>query len=200
MEQVLMTKLSLKARLLDQLQIKIPIDIQAPDSIYFMGICGTAMAGLAIHLKQKGFEVSGSDQNIYPPMSLALKKAGVPVFNYNESNIKDSIKLIVVGNVINSHHTEIMKARQKNIPIISFPEFLQTGLLSKTKNIVIVGTHGKSTSAALMSYVAEKTNQNPNFFIGAVAKDFPSSFRVSDSSYFILEGDEYDSSFFFKTA
>ncbi|MCZ0932507.1 MAG: Mur ligase family protein, partial [Oligoflexia bacterium] len=112
--------------------------------------------------------------------------------------IKDSIKLIVVGNVISSHHVEIAQAETKNIPIISFPEFLQTGLLSKTQNIVIVGTHGKSTCSALMSYVAEKTNQNPSFFIGAVAKDFPSSFRVTDSSYFILEGDEYDSSFFLK--
>ncbi|MCZ0931745.1 MAG: Mur ligase domain-containing protein, partial [Oligoflexia bacterium] len=87
-----MKKLSLKARFLDQLQRPISIDIQAPDSIYFMGICGTAMAGLAVYLKQEGFEVSGSDQNIYPPMSLTLEKAGIPVFNYNANNIKDSIK------------------------------------------------------------------------------------------------------------
>ena len=191
-------RLSLKVRRLDQLERKLSLNIQAPDSIYFMGICGTAMAGLAIYLKQQGFKMSGSDQNIYPPMSLALEKAGIPVFNYNENNITDSIQLIVVGNVISSHHPEILKAKQKQIPVVSFPEFLQAGLLSKTKNIVIVGTHGKSTSSALMSHVAEQVDQNPSFFIGAVAKDFSSSFRVTKSSYFILEGDEYDSSFFLK--
>ena len=193
-----MKHLSLKARSLNQLEKTIPLDIKAPDSIYFMGICGTAMASLALYLKQKGFEILGSDQNVYPPMSVALETAGIPVFSYNENNIKDSIKLIVVGNVISSFHPEIISAKKKNIPIVSFPEFLQTGLLSKTKNIVIAGTHGKSTSTALMSYVAEKTNQNPSFFVGAVAKDFSSPFRVTDSPYFILEGDEYDSSFFLK--
>ena len=195
-----MKKLSLKARLLDQLERLISLDIQTPDTIYFMGICGTAMAGLAVYLKQKGFDVLGSDQNIYPPMSLELKKAGIPIFNYDEKNIKDSIKLIVAGNVISSHHPEILRAMQKQIPVVSFPEFLQEGLLSKTQNIVIAGTHGKSTSTALMSHVAKQTAQDPSFFIGAVARDFSSSFHVANSPYFILEGDEYDSSFFAKRA
>ncbi|MCY4321961.1 MAG: Mur ligase family protein [Bdellovibrionaceae bacterium] len=195
-----MKDLLLKAYLSHQLDSQSSICLKIPDTIYFMGICGTAMAGLAVYLKQKGFNVLGSDQNIYPPMSLELKKARIPVFNYDENNIKDSIKLIVVGNVISSHHKEMLKAREKQIPIISFPEFLKQSLLLKTKNIVIIGTHGKSTSSALMSHVAEQTHQNPNFFIGAVANDFSSSFRVTPSPYFILEGDEYDSSFFAKRA
>ena len=195
-----MRNLSIKVRSLEPLEKKFSLNVKTPDTIYFMGICGTAMAGLAVYLKQEGFTVLGSDQNIYPPMSLELEKAGIPVFNYNENNITDNIKLIVVGNVISAHHPEIVRAKQKQIPVVSFPEFLQEALLSKTKNIVVVGTHGKSTSSALMSYVAEKTNQNPSFFIGAVTKDFPISFRVTDSSYFILEGDEYDSSFFAKRA
>ena len=195
-----MKEIFLKARHLEQLEKPISLKISPPDLIYFMGICGTAMANLAVFLKQKGFPVLGSDQNIYPPMSLELEKAGIPVFNYDKNNITDSIKLIVVGNVISSHHPEILKAKQKLIPVISFPEFLQGAFLSKTKNIVITGTHGKSTSTALMSYTAHQTGQNPSFFIGAVAKDFSSSFCIADSPYFILEGDEYDSSFFAKRA
>ena len=195
-----MTDLLLKARCPKQLDLKCSVTLKTSDSIYFMGICGTAMAGLAVYLKERGFHVSGSDQNIYPPMSLTLEKAKIPVFNYDENNIKDSIKLIVVGNVISSHHPEILQAQKKQIPIISFPEFLQTGLLSKTKNIVVVGTHGKSTSSALMSHVAENCGQNPSFFIGAAAKDFSRSFQAASSPYFILEGDEYDSSFFAKRA
>ena len=195
-----MKNLLLKAHLPQKLDLQHSVRLKTSDTIYFMGICGTAMAGLAVYLKQQGFHILGSDQNIYPPMSLELEKAGIPVFNYNEDNIKDSIQLIVVGNVISANHPEILKARQKQIPVISFPEFLQEVLLSKTQNIVIVGTHGKSTSAALMSHVAEQANQNPSYFIGAVAKDFSSSFRSTDSSYFIIEGDEYDSSFFAKQA
>ena len=195
-----MKDLLLKAHLPHQLDLQCSVRLQAPDTIYFMGICGTAMAGLAVYLKQQGFNILGSDQNIYPPMSLELEKEGIPVFNYDENNIKDSIKLIVVGNVISSHHPEMLRAKQKQIPVVSFPEFLQEGFLSKTQNIVIAGTHGKSTSTALMSHVAEQSNQNPSFFIGAVAKGFSSFFRVTGSSYFILEGDEYDSSFFAKHA
>ena len=195
-----MNSLSLKVRQLEKLERQISLEFSSPDSIYFMGICGTAMAGLAIYLKQLGFNILGSDQNIYPPMSLELEKAKIPVFNYNENNIKDSIKLIVVGNVISSHHPEILKAKQKSIPVVSFPEFLQSALLSKTKNIVITGTHGKSTSSSLMSHVAKQVGQNPSFFIAAVANNFSSSFCVKDSPYFILEGDEYDSSFFAKRA
>ena len=195
-----MKSLSLTVRQLDKLERQVSLELKTPDSIYFMGICGTAMAGLAIYLKQLGFNILGSDQNIYPPMSLELEKANIPIFNYNENNIKDSIKLIVVGNVISSYHPEILKAKQKCIPVISFPEFLQAGLLSKTKNIVITGTHGKSTSSSLMSHVAKQAEQNPSFFIAAVANNFSSSFCVTNSPYFIIEGDEYDSSFFAKWA
>lgn len=188
----------LKARSSDNYEQKIDLKIQAPDSIYFMGICGTAMASLAVYLKQQGFTVSGSDQNIYPPMSTSLEKAGIPVSLYNKENITNSIRLIIVGNVISRTDPEMLATQKLKIPFLNFPEFLQQTVLSQTKNIVIAGTHGKSTSSALMSHTAEVAGQNPGFFIGAVANDFPSSFRSTDSPWFVIEGDEYDSSFFAK--
>ena len=174
-----MNSLFLKARSLHSLKLEKERTLKAGDSIYFMGICGTAMASLAVYLKKQGFEVSGSDQDIYPPMSLVLKKEGLPVFEYSAGNIKDSFSLIVVGNVISSSHIEIQKAKDLDIPVLSLPEFLQQSLLSHTKNIVIVGTHGKSTSTALMAHTAESSGKKPGFFIGGFPYDFNSSFRAS---------------------
>ena len=174
-----MKSISLKTRSLESLCLEKEIKLASGDSIYFMGICGTAMASLAVYLKQEGFIISGSDKNIYPPMSLVLKKANIPVFEYKEDNIQTGIKLIVVGNVISSSHIEIQKAKEFDIPILSLPEFLQQSLLAHTKNIVIVGTHGKSTTTTLMTYVCEQLGQNPGFFMGAFPNDFKSSFRAS---------------------
>ena len=191
-----MNGFSLKARTTDSADSF--IQLKVPDSIYFMGICGVAMASLAVYLKQQGFKVSGSDKDIYPPMSDLLKKANIPVFPYDQNNIKTSIKLIIVGNVISKNHLEISFVQKLKIPYLSLPEFLEQRLLSKTKNIVIAGTHGKSTSTALMSHVGEVADQNPSFFVGAIQKNFSSSFRSTDSPWFIIEGDEYDTSFFAK--
>ena len=174
-----MKSISLKTRSLKSLCLEKEIKLSSGDSIYFMGICGTAMASLAVYLKQEGFMISGSDKNIYPPMSLVLKKVSIPVFEYKEDNIQKGIKLIVVGNVISSSHIEIQKAKELDIPILSLPEFLQQSLLSHTKNIVIVGTHGKSTTTTLMAHICEQLGQNPGFFMGAFPNDFKSSFRAS---------------------
>ena len=194
-----MKTLNLKARLLNETpSIR---NIKNPSKIYFMGICGTAMASLALYLKKQSLGISGSDQNIYPPMSLLLQKAKVPVFQYKRSNIIKDIDLIVVGNVISSSHEEIQKARELNIPVISFPEFLQQSLLkAPKKNIVITGTHGKSTGSALMAWLAKQAYQPTDFFVGAVSKNIPHSLQFQGSDYCVIEGDEYDSSFFAKKA
>lgn len=174
------------------------LKIQAPDPIYFMGICGTAMASLAVYLRQEGFKVFGSDQNIYPPMSDSLKQADIPISAYKKKNVNSSIKLVIVGNVIGKNHKEIKIVRDLKLPCLSLPEFLEQTLLSQTKNIVVAGTHGKSTSTALMSYVGELTGKNPSFFIGAASENFSSSFRFTASPWFVIEGDEYDTAFFAK--
>ena len=194
-----MKALNLRAYLLNKENST--INIQNPSKIYFMGICGTAMASLAVHLKNQGYFISGSDQNIYPPMSVVLKKAQIPVFHYTADNISSDIDLIVVGNVISSSHEEIQKAKQLNIPVISFPEFLQQSLLkAPKKNIIITGTHGKSTCSALMAWTAKQAYQATDFFVGALSKNISSSLQISDSDYCVVEGDEYDSSFFAKKA
>ena len=174
------------------------LSLQPPNAIYIMGVCGTAMASLAIYLKGEGFRVFGSDQNIYPPMSKVLERAGISVFPYQEDNIKSFFKLILIGNVISRDHKEIKIIQQLGIPCLSFPEFLEQTLISQTKNIVIAGTHGKSTGTALMSHVGEQCGKRPGFFVGAIPKNFHSSFRSAHSPYFVIEGDEYDSSFFAK--
>ena len=197
-----MKTLFLKVRSLISFKLEKSITLQAGDSIYFMGVCGTAMASLAVYLKKQGFVVSGSDENIYPPMSLVLQKEAVPVFKYSSDNIQNFIKLIVVGNVIGSSHIEIQRAKTLNIPVLSLPEFLQQSFLSYSKNIVAAGTHGKSTVTALMAHTAEETGQSPGFFIAGFPYNFDSSFRVSSkpNPYFVIEGDEYDTSFFAKRA
>ena len=169
-----------------------------PDSIYFMGICGTAMASLAVHLKNQGFHVFGSDKDIYPPMSDVLRKSGISVSEYKTDNLNPSIRLVVVGNVISRNHTELSKVHKLGIPCLSLPEFLNQTFLKQSKNLVVAGTHGKSTSTGLMAHVGEVSGKNPNFFLGAVPEDFPLSFRSTDSPWFVIEGDEYDSSFFVK--
>ena len=190
----------LQARNPQKLDLKISLKIQAPDSIYFLGICGTAMASLAVFIKQQGFTVTGSDKQIYPPMSDILKKNNIPVFNYKPSNIKSSLKLIVVGNVISKNHIEFKRLKKLKIPVLSFPEFLQQTVLNRKKNIVVAGSHGKSSTTALMSYVAQKLGKKPGFFMGALPVDQPVSFSASSSDWFVIEGDEYDSSFFAKKA
>ena len=193
-----MKNFTLRARTGLEFEKRKTVSLKPPDAIYVMGVCGTAMASLAVYLKKKGFKVFGSDQNIYPPMSETLRRAGISVFPYRESNIKSFFKLVLVGNVISRDHKEIKAIQSLGIPCLSFPEFLEQSLLSQTKNIVIAGTHGKSTGTALMSHVGEETGNNPGFFVGAVPKNFLCSFRSTDSSYFVIEGDEYDSSFFAK--
>ena len=189
---------SLKARRGIQNPLFVSISLEPPDSIYLMGICGTALSSLAVFLKTKGFSVSGSDKNMYPPMSSFLKQHKITVQNYNSENLSSSIKLVIIGNVISRNHLEVETLEKQSIPYISFPEFLEQALLVKKKNIVIAGTHGKTTTTSLASYVAEKAGKNPGFFIGGRPLDFKASFRCTHSNWFILEGDEYDTAFFAK--
>ena len=174
------------------------VSLAPPDSIYFMGICGTALSSLAVLLKSHGFFVSGSDKNIYPPMSTLLQEREIALKNYNPCNLNSSIKLVIVGNVISKNHSEVSALEKLFIPYISFSEFLEGAFLSEKKNIVVAGTHGKTTTTSLTAHVAREAGKNPGFFIGGRPKDFKVSFRHTDSKWFVIEGDEYDTAFFAK--
>ena len=189
---------SLHARDPGDLEKKGEIKLSPPNKIYFMGICGTAMAPLACFFKKLGFEVSGSDHHIYPPMSGMLKELEIPVFNYNKKNIKKDFSLVVVGNVIGKDHEEMKEVEGFKLPILSFPETLEQTVLKDKKNLVVAGTHGKSTSSSLLSHVFVEAGKDPGFFIGAKAKNLKSSFKDTNGEHFILEGDEYDTAFFAK--
>lgn len=173
--------------------------------IHIMGICGTAMASLAGLLKQKGYHITGHDHNIYPPMSIQLQKLGIPILQDIE-DLKTTPDLVVVGNVMTKKHKEIQNLLASQIPYTSFPEIMEHLLIGDKKSIVPCGTHGKTTSTALLSWVLTQCDQNPEFLIGGIPKNFEFSFSsnvkkthcLNKDKLFIIEGDEYDSAFFDK--
>ena len=174
------------------------LNLKPGSSIFLMGICGTAMASLALHLQKQGFEVSGSDANVYPPMSDVLKKAGIDARDFTSKNISKTIDLVIVGNVIRKTHEEMQVVGNLNLPYISFPAYMEQTFLKDKKNIVIAGTHGKSTTTSMMAYLAQALGKDPGFFVGGVCKTLGVSLKASQSPWFIIEGDEYDSAFFAK--
>lgn len=167
-------------------------------SIYFMGICGTAMSSLAIFLKKEGFKISGSDQNVYPPVSTLLESYKIPIHLFNKQNLSQEIDLVIVGNVIGKANPEVQALEELNIPYLSLPDFLEQVFLKYKKNIVACGTHGKSTITSLMAHVGYVADLSPNYFVGGISQDLKSSFSVTSSDWFVIEGDEYDTAFFAK--
>ena len=175
------------------------IQLHSGDRVHFIGIAGTAMAGLAGVLKDKGFNVQGSDQNAYPPMSDQLKKMNIPLMEgYQSNRIDSSIRLVVIGNSISAKNEETQQVLQSGIPYVSLPELIQNVLIKDRQSIVVSGTHGKSTTTSLLAFVTESCGKNPSFLIGAIPNNFNQSFKHTSSSWFIIEGDEYDTAFFDK--
>jgi UDP-N-acetylmuramate: L-alanyl-gamma-D-glutamyl-meso-diaminopimelate ligase len=168
--------------------------------IHLMGIAGTAMASLAGMLKQKGFSVSGSDQNIYPPMSHFLDQLSIPVLTgYKPQNLHPVPDLVVVGNVITKFNPEAIELARLGIPYVSLPQALQFFAMKGKKSIVIAGTHGKTTTCAIVSWVLEQGGLDPSFMIGGIPLNFGNNFKLGRGPYFIIEGDEYDTAFFDKS-
>ena len=168
--------------------------------IHILGCAGTLMGAFASFLKRNGVAVTGSDQNIYPPMSDVLKKAGVEVFAPFSPENLDRAKpdLVIVGNVIRKTNPEMEAVVARGIPFQSLPNALETMILPEKHSIVVAGTHGKTTTSGMMSWILEQLNERPSFFVGGVLRNFPESFRITDSKYMVLEGDEYDTAFFDK--
>lgn len=179
--------------------------LKAGSHIHLMGISGTAMASLAGLLQQKGYQITGSDQNIYPPMSIQLQKLGIPVLKQLDQ-LPHSPDLVVVGNVMTRKHTEVQLLLKSQIPYTCFPDIMGHLLIADKNSIVPCGTHGKTTCTALLSWILTACGQNPEFLIGGIPKNFEFSFssnskikaHFKQKQFFVIEGDEYDSAFFAK--
>jgi UDP-N-acetylmuramate: L-alanyl-gamma-D-glutamyl-meso-diaminopimelate ligase len=166
---------------------------------YFLGICGTAMASLAILLKQKGHEVWGTDQNIYPPMSNLLRENQIEVWEgYDKKHLEKPFDITVIGNALTRGNPEIETLLNNRHRFASLPEIIRYEFALPKESIVITGTHGKTTTTALMSWMLEANNLSPTFLIGGVAQNFQTSARIGNGKYFVIEGDEYDCAFFDK--
>ena len=170
-----------------------------PKNIYLIAICGTGMAALAGLLKKAGHRVKGSDANIYPPMSTLLNAAGITIFpGYKKENISKDIDLVVVGNAISKTNEEVKAVLKAGIPYTSFPAALAKFFLEGRKSLVVAGTHGKTTTASMLSWVLESAKRKPGFMVGGWLKNFDSNHQIPKGEYFVTEGDEYDSAFFDK--
>jgi UDP-N-acetylmuramate: L-alanyl-gamma-D-glutamyl-meso-diaminopimelate ligase len=164
-----------------------------------MGICGTGMASLAGMLKQRKYLVTGSDQNVYPPMSDFLQSLSIPVLSgYDPGNLNPRPDLVIVGNVITRHNPEAIELSHLGIPYLSFPQALNHFAMKGKKSIVICGTHGKTTTSALTAWILERAGLDPGFMIGGFSLDFSGNFKLGSGAYFVIEGDEYDTAFFDK--
>ena len=167
--------------------------------VHLIGICGTAMASLAGMLKQRGMRVTGSDAAAYPPMSDFLSSLGIPVSQpFSAKNLEPRPDVVVVGNAISRGNVELEELLDQHIPFLSLPQLLHDEFLKGKEVLVVAGTHGKTTTTSMLSWIFHTAGQQPSFLIGGIAENFGSSFRVGQGKHFILEGDEYDTAFFDK--
>jgi|Deesub1362B_J571_1020462.scaffolds.fasta_scaffold04289_3 UDP-N-acetylmuramate: L-alanyl-gamma-D-glutamyl-meso-diaminopimelate ligase len=167
--------------------------------IHFIGICGTAMANLAVKMHELGYEVTGSDENVYPPMSTFLKEKQIPVsVGFRKENVAYNPDLVIIGNAVSRGNPEAEYVLDNKLRYLSLPEALKHFFLWGKRNIIVSGTHGKTTSASLLAWCLEKAEKDPSFLIGGIPRNFGYGFKIGKSPFFVLEGDEYDSAFFDK--
>ena len=175
----------------------------APDSVkrvHLVGVGGTGMGAFAGMLKAAGYTVTGSDENVYPPMSDMLREWGIEVFTpYAPGNIdRASPDLVIIGNVIRRVNPEATAVRERGIPQMSFPAAMGSLILAGKHSVVIVGTHGKTTTAALMAHVLTDAGRDPTFLVGGVTLNHGGNFRLGRGEHVVVEGDEYDTAYFDK--
>lgn len=167
--------------------------------VHFIGICGTAMGSVAAAMQAKGFTVTGSDENVYPPMSTFLEQQGVTIFpGYKADNIPETAEVIVVGNAISRGNEEAEAALERKLLYASLPEVLKEHFLRGKRNLVVSGTHGKTTTSSLLAWLLKSAGENPSHMIGGIPRNLGKGAAFTDSDFVVLEGDEYDTAFFDK--
>jgi UDP-N-acetylmuramate: L-alanyl-gamma-D-glutamyl-meso-diaminopimelate ligase len=169
--------------------------------VHFVAIAGTGMGSLAGLLKARGIEVTGSDENLYPPMSSALERWGIAVFQgFSAEHVqRRRPDLIVIGNAVRPTNPEAQAALQSGVRCLSFPDALHELAIAGKHSVVIAGTHGKTTTTSLVATLLLETGRDPSLLVGGIAENFGGSFREGKGPHFVVEGDEYDTAFFDKT-
>ena len=166
--------------------------------IHILGICGTFMGSLALLLRDLGYQVSGSDMNVYPPMSTLLEASGIPLSHDYEPHDLDAYDLIVIGNTLGRGNPSVEYVLDKDINYCSGAECLADMVLRGKHVLAVSGTHGKTTTTSMLVWLLEQAGLKPGFLIGGVAENFGVSARLGQSELFVIEADEYDTAFFDK--
>lgn len=166
---------------------------------HFIGICGTAMGSAAAAFRQLGHKITGSDNAVYPPMSTMLESHGIEIASgYKAENLPDDADMYVVGNAVSRGNPEVEALLERKLPYTSLPELLKWEVMQGKRNFVVSGTHGKTTTTSILTWLLEHAGKNPGYLIGGVPDNFDVGARYTDSKYFVIEGDEYDTAFFDK--
>jgi UDP-N-acetylmuramate: L-alanyl-gamma-D-glutamyl-meso-diaminopimelate ligase len=169
--------------------------------IHMIAACGTGMGALASLLKDMGFNVTGSDHKIYPPMSNFLAQKGIKIADgFNGKNISSDTDLVVVGNAVSKDNIEVVETDKMGLCFCSMPQALNRFIAAGKKQIIITGTHGKTTTSSILAWMLYKAGLDPTFMIGGLLKNFDSNYRLGKGEHIIIEGDEYDTAFFDKGA
>src|SRR5882672_638728 len=162
-------------------------------------ICGTAMAALAGMLQARGHHVTGSDENVYPPMSTMLASLGISVMQgYRVEHLTPAPDCVVVGNAIPRGNAEVEETLKRRLLYRSQAEVVKEEFIRGRHSLVVAGTHGKTTTTSIAAWVMDQGGLNPSFLVGGVVQNFGASFRVTDGDYFVIEGDEYDTAYWDK--
>jgi UDP-N-acetylmuramate: L-alanyl-gamma-D-glutamyl-meso-diaminopimelate ligase len=168
--------------------------------VYLIGICGTAMASLAGMLQQRGYEVAGSDEHVYPPMSTYLERLRIPVLEgYTKQHLETfRPELVVIGNAAANTNAEAAATVELDLPYTSMPEAIYHLFIKGKHSIVVTGTHGKTTTTSLMAWLLEAAGRDPSMVVGGIPLNFNHNFKLGDGADFVIEGDEYNTAFFDK--
>ncbi len=166
---------------------------------HFTGICGTAMGAVAAAMKERGYKITGSDSAVYPPISTFLEERKIKIEKgYRAANIPKKADVIVIGNALSRGNEEVEEVLNRKLRYVSMPEVLKEHFLRGKRNFVVTGTHGKTTTTSLLTWLLHEGGKDPSYLIGGVPRNFDGGAKFTESDYFVLEGDEYDTAFFDK--
>jgi UDP-N-acetylmuramate: L-alanyl-gamma-D-glutamyl-meso-diaminopimelate ligase len=181
---------------MDMKKNHIPAEVRR---IHLIAVCGTAMGALACMLDDLGYEVTGSDQKVYPPMSRFLADRGIPVMDgFRAEHLAHRPDLVVVGNAVPQTNEEAVECARLDLPFCSLPQAVNRFVAAGKRTLMVVGTHGKTTTSALLAWTLQAAGRAPSFVIGGILRNFDSNYRLGTGGDLVIEGDEYDTAFFDK--